>query len=140
RLECEDAVVVGLLRPFGECRRLEGRIIGAVDLDGPDLLRGIGKLLRLGELVRIEGAFPRLERPAAHACTDFSGLHRLVPRLPGENASARRLCPPDPCGLLTGSFCAVAAGVRRFESPVSAFPDLRPAATIATLRKTRPGR
>ena len=57
-----DETVRRLARPFGEGRRLEGRIVGAVDLDGRHLPAGILQLLRLRQLLRIERRCPRARR------------------------------------------------------------------------------
>ena len=63
--------------PFGEGRRPYRRVIGAVDLDGRHLPAGILQLLRLRQLLRIEGVVPGLEGPAAHAGADFSRIWSL---------------------------------------------------------------
>ena len=57
-----DETVRRLARPFGEGRRLEGRVVGAVDLDGRHLPAGILQLLGLRQFLRIERACPRARR------------------------------------------------------------------------------
>ena len=66
-LHREDEAVRRLVAPLGPARRLEARIIRAVDFDRGELAAGVFELALLREIVGIEHAAPRLEGPAADA-------------------------------------------------------------------------
>src|SRR5262245_44662687 len=76
-LHGEDEACGRLVAPFGPARRLEARIIGAVDLDRGELAAGIFQLALLRQILRIERPAPRLEGPAADTDIDLA-RHRLL--------------------------------------------------------------
>src|SRR5262245_4805088 len=73
-LHREDETIRHFARPLPNAFRLLRAVIGAVDLDRGQLRGGVGQLLRLRELLRIEHTAPRLERPAANADEDVAAL------------------------------------------------------------------
>ena len=78
-LQREDEIVRRLLAPSGEALGLLRAVIGAVDLDRGQLARGIFELALLGQTVRIEGAPPGLEHPAADTDVDLACRRHCSP-------------------------------------------------------------
>src|SRR4051812_17569891 len=71
-LQREDETIRRFVRPFAKaCRRL-GAVEGAVHLDRGHLATGIGELARMRQPLRIEGATPRREGPAADTDPDHA--------------------------------------------------------------------
>jgi hypothetical protein len=71
-LDGEDEALRRLVAPLDPARRLEGGVVGAVDLQRGELAAGIFELALLGQLLRIEDAAPRLEGPAADSDVDLA--------------------------------------------------------------------
>src|SRR3546814_3147096 len=96
---CSSDLALGrLVAPFLPARRLEGRVVGAVDLDGGERPAGEFQLALLRQPLGIEHAPPRLVGPAADADEDPALRHRSSPwcRRRGGNppAPVRRLQRP----------------------------------------------
>ena len=80
-LHREHEAVGRLGAPLGPARRLEARIVGAVDLDRGELAAGIFQLALVGQVLGIEHAAPGLEGPAADADIDLA-CHTALPIRP----------------------------------------------------------
>src|SRR5580704_10057386 len=71
-LEREHEIWRHLARPFAKRRRRLRAVERAVDLDRGQPLGGVGKLLRVRQILGIKHAAPRLERPAADTDADVA--------------------------------------------------------------------
>ena len=71
-LQRKHETIGHLARPFAKTLRLLRPVVSPVDLDRGQLRRGIGKFLRLRQLLRIKHPAPRLESPAADADIDVA--------------------------------------------------------------------
>lgn len=97
-LDREDEPVRRLVAPFAPAIRLEGRIIGAVDLDGRQFRRRIFQLALLHQSLGIEDAPPRFERPAADADMDGVGHGSLRSSL-DKTSDASDCQSSSPCRM-----------------------------------------
>ncbi len=70
RLQREQKSVRRLAVPLGKGRRLEGAVVGAVDLDSAEPAAGVVQLFAVRQTRRIEVVAPGLEGPAADADAD----------------------------------------------------------------------
>src|SRR3546814_5254936 len=82
---CSSDLALGrLVAPFLPARRLEGRVVGAVDLDGGERPAGEFQLALLRQPLGIEHATPRFVGPAADADEDPALRHRSSPGAAAE--------------------------------------------------------
>src|SRR3546814_9200534 len=79
RLDREDEARRRCLSPALEGRRLLAAVISGVDLDRGHMGRGIFKLARLGQVVRIEDTPPGLVGPSPDADPNGAAAHALAP-------------------------------------------------------------
>jgi hypothetical protein len=99
-LQGEDEVVRRFGGPTAITFRLLRAVIGRVDLDRRQPPAGVGQLVLLGQVVRIEDAAPRREGPAADTDPDIACIaHRPAdPRVVVErNIVLRPVSPPGRC-------------------------------------------